>query len=107
MSGAAIAIFADRRDRRIKSPISGRIKSPISGMLVIGDQIRRHSLSLPVPTIFSPFHCDSTVKFNQSSWAILSHDFSKWRKGSKIVSKPKKKKSIRSTAVRKSYAYLM
>ena len=46
MPGAAIAIFADRRDRRIKSSISGM--SDIS-------------------------------KVNQSGWAILSHDFSKWR----------------------------
>ena len=31
-------------------------------------------------------------KINQSSWAILLHDFSKWRKASKIVSEPKKKR---------------
>ena len=42
--GAAIAILADRRDRRIKSPISG--------MSDIGDKIRRHSPSVLVPAIF-------------------------------------------------------
>ena len=39
--GAVIAIFADRRDRLIKSPISG--------MSDIGDLNRRHSPSVPVP----------------------------------------------------------
>ena len=52
--GAAIAVFADRRDRRIKSHISG--------MSDISDLIRRHSPSLPVLPIFSPFHCESPVK---------------------------------------------
>ena len=42
--GAAIAIFADRRDRRIKSPISG--------MSDIGHKIRLHSPNVPVPVIF-------------------------------------------------------
>ena len=43
--GAVMAIFDDRRDRRIKSPISG--------MSDIGDLIRRHSPSVPVPLFFT------------------------------------------------------
>ena len=40
-----VAIFADRRYRRIKSPISG--------MSDFGDEIRRYSPSVPVPAIFT------------------------------------------------------
>ena len=47
--GAAIAFFADRRD--------WRIKSPISGMSDIGD-----SPSVPVPAIFYGHYCESPVK---------------------------------------------
>ena len=49
-----IAIFADRRNRRTKSPISG--------MSDIGDLIRRHSPSVPVPAIFYVYCCESPVK---------------------------------------------
>ena len=49
----AIAIFADRRDRRIKSPISG--------MSDIGDFIRRHSPSVSVPAIFYAHRCELQV----------------------------------------------
>ena len=52
--GAAIAIFVDGGDRRIKSPISG--------MSDIGDQIRRHSPSVPVPAIFYVYCCESPAK---------------------------------------------
>ena len=52
--GAAIAIFPDRRDRRI---------CQISAIKFAGNRSS--------PRIVS--------KINQSGWAILSHDFSKWR----------------------------
>ena len=51
---AAIPIFAGRRDRRIKTPISC--------MSDIGDLIRRHSPSVPVPAIFHSHRCKSPVK---------------------------------------------
>ena len=51
---AAIAIFADCRERRIKSPISG--------MSDIGDFIRRHSPSVSVPAIFYAHRCELPVK---------------------------------------------
>ena len=54
MPGAAIAIFADRRDRPIKSPISG--------MSDIGDLIRRHSPSVPVHAISYGHYRESPVK---------------------------------------------
>ena len=54
MPGAAIAIFAVRRDRRIKSPISG--------MSDIGDSIRWDSPSVPIPAIFYVYCCKSPVK---------------------------------------------
>ena len=54
MPGAAISIFADRRDRRIKLPISG--------MSDIGDFIRRHSPSVSVPAIFYAHRCELPVK---------------------------------------------
>ena len=46
-------------------------------------------------------------KINRWSKAILSHDYSKWWRASKIVSEPKKNKSIWSHCGQKSYAYLM
>ena len=64
----AMAIFADRR-----------IKSPISGMSDIGDKIRPHSQSVPVPATFLRSSLGIATKVNQSGWSILSHDFSKWR----------------------------
>ena len=60
-----MAIFADRRYRRIKSPISG--------MSDFGDKIRQ-------VCPFQRFLRSSlriATKVNQSDWAILSHDFSK------------------------------
>ena len=42
---------------------------------------------------FLPFPMRVASKINQSSWAILSHDYSKWRRASKIVSELKKKTS--------------
>ena len=56
---------------------------------------------------FLPFPSRVACKTNQSSWSILPYDFSKWRKASKIVSGPKKKKSIWSHCGPKSHAYLM
>ena len=47
-------LYADRGDRRIKSPISG--------MSDIGDKIRRHSPSVPAPAIFYGHCCESPVK---------------------------------------------
>ena len=52
--GAAIAIFAVRRDRRIEPPISG--------MSDIGDYIRWNSPSVPVPAIFYVYCCELPVK---------------------------------------------
>ena len=43
---------------------------------------------------FLPFPLRVGSKINQSSWAILSYDFSKWRKGPKIVSEPKRKVNL-------------
>ena len=65
MPAAAIAIFANRRDRRIKSPISG--------MSDIGD---RHSPSEPVPSIFYGHCCESPVKSTHQVGRFY-HDFSK------------------------------
>ena len=59
--GAAIAIFADSRDRRIKSPISGM--SDIGYLILSRDFLR---LLLRIAS-----------KANPSGWAILSHEFSK------------------------------
>ena len=77
MPGGAIAIFVDRRDRRIKSPISG--------MSDIGDLIRRHSPSVPVPAIFYAHRCLSPPKstnqvgrFYHMTFQNGGHDRGKW-----------------------------
>ena len=64
--GAAIAIFADRSDRRIKSPISDMSAIKFAGIRQV------------CPS--RDFLCSSlriASKVNQSGWAIFSHDFSK------------------------------
>ena len=66
MPGAAIAIFADRRDRRIKSPISS--------MSDIADLIRRHLPRVPRSRDFLRSSLRIASKVNQSGLAILSHE---------------------------------
>ena len=55
--GAAMAIFADRRDRRLKSPISG-----------MSDIGIRHVCPFPLLFRFA------AAKVKQSGWVILPHD---------------------------------
>ena len=66
--GAAIVIFADRRDRRIKSPISciryWRLNSPAFAKCARSRDFLRLLLRI-------------ASKANPSGWAILSHEFSK------------------------------
>ena len=54
--GAAFAIFANRR-----------IKLLISGMSDIGDEIRRHLPSVPIPAIFCGHCCESPVKLTHQA----------------------------------------
>ena len=62
-------LYADCRDRCIKSPVSG--------MSDIGDYIRRHSPSVPLPAIFYAHHCESPVKSINQVGQFYRNDFSK------------------------------
>ena len=62
--------------------------------------------SLPVPAIFSSFHSESQIKLINQGGDIITW-LLKWRKTSKIVSEPKKKKSIWSHCGPKGHAFLM
>ena len=60
-----------------RSPRSGENRYlSISGM---SDISGLHSPCVPFRAIFYAHRCESPGKVNQSGWAILSHDFSKWR----------------------------
>ena len=78
--GTHLAIlYADRRDRRIKWPISG--------MSDIGDYIQRYSSSMPVPAIFYAHCCESPVKLtNQVGrfYHITFQNVPRWSQGTRL-----------------------
>ena len=87
--GAAIAIFADRRDRRIKSPISG-----------MSDIDRR--LNSPVPAIFYAYRCESLVKSTNQVGRFSHMNFlnaPRWSPGTKLKCRRRKKSPSVSASI--------
>ena len=72
VSGATIAIFANRCDRRIKSRISGMSYRRLNSQAFAKSARSRD---------FLPFPSKGASKINQSTRAILPHDFSKGIRG--------------------------